>query len=73
MFMVPLQHNSDRVTLLDGNCMCHMSAKFKAFHFWTTKKLSLFSYSVVLYSVFYRHPVSCVYVLVESTTRNHAC
>ena len=39
MFIVPLDHNSDRATLLDGNCMYHMSAKFKAFHFWTTKKI----------------------------------
>ena len=30
MFIVPLQHNSDRATLLDGNCTCCVLAKFKA-------------------------------------------
>ena len=33
MFIVPLQHNSDRATLLDGNCTYCVSAKFKAFSF----------------------------------------
>ena len=54
MFIVPLQHNSDRSISLDGNCMCRMSAKFKAFSFLDNYKvIPLFCYSVILYSVFY--------------------
>ena len=52
MFIVPLQYNSDRAISLDGNCMCHMSAKFKAFSF-LDNVIPLFCYSVILYSVFY--------------------
>ena len=63
MFIVPLQHNSDRAISLDGNCMCRMSATFKAFSF-LDKVIPLFRYSAIPLFCFTNFPLGIHFLCI---------